>query len=114
MPDKSFYQHHVFICENLRDPEHARGCCKAKGSGELRDYLKQRVKELGLNGKSKIRINSAGCLDRCELGPVLVIYPEECWYHFQTKADIDEILQRHLIDGEPVERLSLQRNQIAL
>jgi (2Fe-2S) ferredoxin len=114
MSDRSYYSHHAFICENLRDPDHARGCCKAKGASELRDYLKSRVKELKLNGKSKIRVNSSGCLDRCELGPVLVIYPDECWYHFETREDIDEILQSHLIEGTPVERLKLKRNQVEL
>lgn len=113
MAEKSYYQHHVFVCENVRPDEHPRGCCKAKGATALRDYLKQRVKELKLNGKGKIRINSSGCLDRCELGPVLVVYPEECWYYAETKDDIDEILQSHLIDGKTVERLKLERNQNA-
>ncbi len=110
---RSFYQHHVFICDNQREEGHPRGCCAARNAAELRDYLKSRVKELHLNGKGKIRINKAGCLDRCELGPVLVIYPEECWYRPTNKADIDEILQKHLIEGEVVERLKLVRSQIS-
>lgn len=108
-----YYQHHVFICENQREAGHPRSCCVEKGSSELLSYLKSRVKELKLNGKGKIRINKAGCLDRCELGPVLVIYPEECWYRPQNKNDIDEILQQHLIEGTIVERLRLKRNQVA-
>ena len=114
MTERGYFQHHVFVCENLRDSSHERGCCKAKGASELRDYLKARVKELRLNGKGKIRVNSSGCLDRCELGAVLVVYPEECWYHFETKADIDEILQSHLIEGKIVERLKLARSQAQL
>ena len=108
----NFYHHHVFICENEREEGHPRGCCAKENASELREYLKERVKEQHLNGKGKIRINKAGCLDRCELGPVMVIYPEECWYRPQSKADIDEILQSHLIDGNIVERLKLKRNQI--
>ena len=112
MSNQNYYKHHVFICENERDEGHQRGCCKNKGSQDLRIYLKARIKELKLNGKGKIRINSASCLDRCELGPVIVIYPEECWYSPQNKTDIDEILQSHLLDGNIVERLRLRRNQI--
>lgn len=108
----SYYQHHVFICDNEREAGHPRGCCAEREAAALRDYLKSRVKELKLQGKGKIRINKAGCLDRCELGPVMVIYPEECWYRPQNKDDIDEILQRHLIEGEVVERLRLKRNQL--
>ncbi|MDG1287576.1 MAG: (2Fe-2S) ferredoxin domain-containing protein [Rickettsiales bacterium] len=111
MPEGSFYQHHVFICDNRRETGHVRGCCAEKNAEELRDHLKTRVKDLKLNGKGKVRINKAGCLDRCELGPVLVIYPEECWYRATSKADIDEILQTHLIEGKIVERLKLARNQ---
>ena len=112
MSDKSFFQQHVFICDNQRDEGHVRGCCAARGAAELRDYLKAQIKALKLNGKGKIRVNKAGCLDRCELGPVLVIYPEETWYRPQNKGDIDEILQRHLIAGEKVTRLQLSRNQL--
>ncbi len=70
----------------------------------MRDYLKARVKELGLEG---VRVNSAGCLDRCELGPVMVIYPEGIWYGVRAYEDLDEILREHLVGGRTVERLML-------
>ena len=101
----AFYEAHVFCCTNERPAGHPRGCCKAKGSEKLRDYMKARAKEVGL---SRVRINSSGCLDRCELGPTVVIYPEGVWYHVETRADVDEVLTRHLVQGERVERLMLQ------
>src|SRR5215470_13245170 len=91
-----FYQSHVFVCTNVRPDGHPRGCCKAKGAERLRDYMKARAKELGLKG---VRINTAGCLDRCELGPTMVIYPEGVWYAPKTTADIDEILAIHVRGG---------------
>ena len=100
-----FYRHHVFCCTNTRPPGHPKGCCMEKGSDKLRNYMKARAKELGLAGT---RINSAGCLDRCEHGPTMVIYPEGVWYAYRTTADIDEILETHLQRGGRVERLMLQ------
>jgi (2Fe-2S) ferredoxin len=100
-----YYQSHVFLCTNQRPDGHPRGCCKAKGSERLRDYMKARAKELGLKG---VRINTAGCLDRCELGPTMVIYPEGVWYAPKTTADIDEILERHLRQGGRVPHLMLK------
>src|SRR5437868_1199614 len=76
-----------------------------KGAEELRDYMKGKAKDLGLK---KVRINTAGCLDRCELGPTVVIYPEGVWYSIANKQDIDEILQTHLVEGGRVERLMLK------
>ena len=99
-----FYQRHVFCCVNERAEDHPRGCCKARGSQELRNYMKDRAKELGIK---RLRINNTGCLDRCELGPTMVIYPEGVWYSCTTKEEIDEVLQTHLIDGGRVERLQL-------
>jgi (2Fe-2S) ferredoxin len=100
-----FYEAHVFCCTNERPAGHPRGCCKAKGSEKLRDYMKARAKEFGL---TRVRINTSGCLDRCELGPTMVIYPEGVWYHVETRDDVDEVLQRHLIEGGRVERLMLK------
>jgi (2Fe-2S) ferredoxin len=97
-----YYEAHVFICTNERPADHPRGCCKAKGSEKLRDYMKARAKELGLKNT---RINTAGCLERCEIGPSLVIYPEGVWYQPTTNADIDEILATHLQGGGRVARL---------
>ncbi|HVI52778.1 MAG TPA: (2Fe-2S) ferredoxin domain-containing protein [Candidatus Sulfotelmatobacter sp.] len=100
-----YFRLHLFICTNQRPEGHPRGSCARSGSEKLRDYLKARAKELGLGD---VRVNSAGCLDRCELGPVLVIYPEGVWYGFKTHEDIDEILAAHLQGGGRVERLMLR------
>ena len=86
-----------------------------KGAAALRDHLKKqgKARRADLGGR-RIRVNQAGCLDRCELGPVMVIYPDNVWYHYETTADVDEILERHVIGGEPVERLRLTRAQAML
>ena len=99
----SYYRHHVFFCCNQRDD--GRPCCNAKGANALRDYAKQRVKELDLAGG--VRINQAGCLDRCEEGPCIVVYPEAVWYTYVDRADIDEIIEEHLQSGRVVERLRI-------
>lgn len=101
----SFYTHHVFFCTNQRSD--GRACCQDNGASEVRDYAKKRIKELGLAGEGKIRINSAGCLDRCDLGPVLVVYPEQTWYTFVDREDVDEIIDEHLVNGRPVPRLQI-------
>ena len=100
----AFFERHVFCCTNLRPETDARGCCAAKGSERLRNYMKARAKELGL---SRVRINASGCLDRCALGPAMVIYPEGVWYNYKTREDIEDILQTHLIEGGRVARLLL-------
>jgi (2Fe-2S) ferredoxin len=105
-PDPTpFFRLHVFACTNRRVDGHPRGSCAAKGSEPLRDYLKHRARELGV---ADVRINAAGCLDRCELGPNLVIYPEGVWYHYDTRADLDEILTTHIVGGGRVARLMLK------
>jgi (2Fe-2S) ferredoxin len=101
-----FFDNHIFVCNNRREPGHTRGCCAEKGSDELRDYMKQKIKDLKL---PKTRVNQAGCLDRCELGPCLVIYPEGVWYSPKNKSDIDAIINEHLLGGKIVERLALPR-----
>lgn len=100
-----YYRIHVFCCTNVRPSGHPRGSCSGRGSEPLRNYMKARAKELGLEG---VRINSSGCLDRCELGPVMVIYPEGVWYGYRTPEDVDEILTAHLLRGERVGRLLLR------
>lgn len=100
-----YFRLHLFICTNQRPEGHPRGSCARSGSEGLRDYLKARAKELGLGD---VRVNGAGCLDRCELGPVLVIYPEGVWYAVKTHDDIDEVLTTHLQQGGRVERLMLR------
>ena len=101
----SYYKHHVFFCTNKR--EDGSACCQDFDAQAMRDYLKAQVKARGLAGPGGVRINTAGCLDRCDLGPVLVIYPEAVWYTYVDREDLDEILERHLEGGEVVERLKI-------
>ena len=101
-----FYRRHVFFCVNEREPGHQRGCCAEKGSQALRDYMKDKAKEMGLK---QVRINQSGCLDRCELGPSVVIYPEGVWYRCATKEDVVEILETHVRDGGRVRRLMMDK-----
>jgi len=101
----SFYQKHVFFCTNQREPGAA--CCGNHQAQEMRDYTKARIKKLHLDGPGKMRINSAGCLDRCNEGPVIVVYPEEVWYTYVDQSDIDEIIDEHLVHGRVVERLKI-------
>ena len=101
----SHFKHHVFFCCNQREP--GESCCNAHGASEIQTYAKDRIGALGLNGKGQIRINKAGCLGRCDNGPVLVVYPDETWYTFIDKDDIDEIIAEHLQNGRVVERLKI-------
>ena len=104
-PAQPHFSHHVFFCCNQR--KNGSACCEDHGASELRAYAKDRVKQLGLSGEGKTRINQAGCLDRCELGPVLVVYPEGVWYTYVDRSDIDEIIEQHLQQGRVVERLRM-------
>lgn len=99
------YNHHIFVCENKRPDGHPKGCCADKGSMEIREHFKSRLKELGLN--ANVRANSAGCLDACEFGVSVVVYPEQIWYGAITKNDVEEIIQSHILNGNPVERLKI-------
>ena len=105
------FEKHIFICENKREPGHPRGCCHEKGSSEIKELFKKRLKELGLN--SKVRANTAGCLDACEFGPSVVVYPEQVWYGGVTKNDVEEIIQKHIINNAPVERLFIKDKRFA-
>ena len=97
------FQRHVFVCINERPADHPKGCCKAKGGVEVRDRLKA---ELTARGISKlVRANNAGCLDQCEHGVSVVVYPEQVWYGGVTVDDIPELVDKHLVGGEVVERL---------
>jgi len=99
-------ERHLFVCTNRREPGNPKGSCADKNSDALRDYFKR---ELAVRGKkSLMRANAAGCLDQCEHGPVLVVYPEQVWYTCPTVADAKEILESHLIGGVPVERLIIK------
>jgi len=99
-----YFRLHVFVCTNHRGPDAPRPGCGAHQADAAREHLKRRAKELGLKD---VRVNSAGCLGRCELGPLLVVYPDGVWYRFDGTADIDEILETHLGRGGRVERLLL-------
>ena len=99
------YERHVFVCTNERGPGHPRGCCSAKNSVSIREALKARCKLAGLG--ARVRINKSGCLDQCEHGPTIVVYPEAIWYGFVKMEDIEEIVQTHLIGGVPVERATI-------
>jgi len=101
----SYYKHHVFFCTNQRDE--GRACCQDFDAQAMRDYAKAKSKQMGINGEGGVRINSAGCLDRCSEGPVLVVYPDATWYSYVDEEDIDEIMEKHLKNGEIVERLKI-------
>lgn len=102
----SYYKRHIFFCTNQRADGSA--CCGKLGAQALRDYAKQRTKELGIAGKEGcVRVNSAGCLNRCDEGPVAVVYPDDVWYTYVDREDIDEIVDEHLLHGRVVERLKI-------
>ena len=101
----SYYERHVFFCCNQR--KEGAACCNDHGATEIRDYAKDKIKSLKLSGEGKVRINSAGCLDRCDEGPVMVVYPEAVWYTYIDREDIDEIVSEHLQHGRIVERLKI-------
>ena len=100
------FEKHVFICINERAPDDPKGCCSAKGSKDVASKFKEELHKRGLKGK--IRANKAGCLDMCELGPTVVIYPEGVWYRQVKVEDVVEIIESHLIGGKPVERLRVR------
>lgn len=99
------FARHVFVCINERAAGNPKGCCKSKGGVDVRDQLKAELTKRGLS--KTIRANNAGCLDQCEHGVTVVVYPEQVWYGGVTVADIQEIVEEHLIHGRVVERLLL-------
>ena len=103
-----FFEKHVFICTNRRDPSNPKGSCAAKGSEAIREEFKKQIYERGLKGR--MRANAAGCLDQCENGCTVVVYPEQVWYGHVKPEDVTEIIEEHLINGRLVERL-LMDNQ---
>jgi (2Fe-2S) ferredoxin len=92
-----YFDAHIFVCCNRRPEGHARGSCAARGSEALRDYMKVRVKEAGI---PHARVNLAGCLDRCEQGPCMVIYPAGIWYRVTSREDVDRVIEEHLVQGD--------------
>jgi (2Fe-2S) ferredoxin len=96
---------HVFICTNRRDENNPKGSCAQKGSEAIREAFKKQLHERGLKGR--MRANAAGCLDQCEHGCAVVVYPEQVWYGGVKPEDVAEIIDQHLIGGQPVERLRI-------
>jgi (2Fe-2S) ferredoxin len=103
IPSSSYYQRHIFFCLNERD--NGQACCAQHRAQAAFDRCKAQSKALGLSGAGKVRVNKAGCLDRCAGGPVAVVYPDAVWYSFVDESDIDEIVASHLRDGVVVQRL---------
>jgi len=101
--DKPYYERHIFFCLNER--KSGEECCARQAAQVGFDRCKLKVRELGLAGPAKVRVNKAGCLDRCAAGPVAVVYPEAVWYTYVDADDIDEIVESHLKNGQVVERL---------
>ena len=104
-PKQGYYKHHVFFCTNERAANDERGDCARHGAADALDYIKGRAHSMGLLGKGKVRINKAGCLDRCAQGPVCVVYPDNVWYQYVDRSDLDEILTEHLQTDRVVTRL---------
>ena len=98
-----YYQRHIFFCLNERT--NGENCCAHNGAQQAFDRCKMLVKQQGLMGPGKVRVNKAGCLDRCAGGPIAVVYPEGTWYTYVDESDIDEIVESHLKNGVVVERL---------
>jgi (2Fe-2S) ferredoxin len=99
------FEKHIFICCNQREPGHPRGCCDPDASDWLQKAFKKALAVRGL--QRRVRANRAGCLDQCEHGPTVVVYPDTVWYGRVTEADVDEIIDQHIVAGQPVERLRL-------
>src|SRR5262245_8227800 len=99
------FTHHIFVCCNTRQPGHSRGCCNPDGSCQLRELLKAEVKKRNLAGQ--VRVNQAGCLDQCEYGPNLVIYPQAIWYGHLKPQDVARIVDQTVINGHVIEELRI-------
>jgi (2Fe-2S) ferredoxin len=97
------FSRHVFVCTNERSGDDPRGSCQVRGGAEVRDRLKSELKKHRV--LKSIRVNNAGCLDQCQSGVAIVVYPEQVWYQHVTADDVPELVENHLIGGQPVERL---------
>lgn len=97
------FQHHVFVCVNQRKPDDPKGCCANRGGADVAEAFKEKLYAKGF--KRVVRPNKAMCLDQCAHGVVVVVYPEQVWYGHVTVADVDEIIEQHIVGGKPVERL---------
>lgn len=99
------FERHVFVCHNVRPEGAPRPSCTSDGTSDLHIQLQQSAKAAGLAGR--VRINKSGCLDQCEHGPTVVVYPEAVWYGHVRPEDAAEIVAEHLVAGRPVERLRI-------
>lgn len=99
----SYYQRHIFFCLNERP--NGEACCAQHDAQAAFERCKSQVKAADLAGPGQVRVNKAGCLDRCAAGPVAVVYPEAVWYSYVDASDIDEIVESHLKNGQVVQRL---------
>lgn len=100
------FQRHIFVCANQREPGHPRGCCDPGGDASLQKAFKKKLAERGIRGDI-VRANKSGCLEQCEHGPTVVVYPEAIWYGGVTEKDVDEIVESHILHGKPVDRLAI-------
>lgn len=103
------FQKHIFVCVNERPKEHPKGCCLHKGSAEVREKFKDELQKRGL--ASIVRANNAGCLDACEYGVSVVVYPEGVWYGGVQVNDVEEVIQEHILNGRIVERLTIKNSK---
>ena len=104
------FTHHIFVCCNRREPGHSRGCCDPDSNGRLREAFKAEIELRGL--KPLVRANSAGCLDQCELGPTVVIYPQAIWYGGVTVEDVPEIVEQSVVGNQVVQRLQIPTEKL--
>lgn len=103
----TYYRRHVFLCTNQKIA--GKQCCALSGGDTFFDYLKSKLLELDLHGPGNIRVSKSGCLGRCGSGPCIVIYPEGVWYSYSSLADIDQIIEGHLLAGVTVDQLLMDR-----
>lgn len=105
-----YYQKHIFFCNNLKDS--GKKCCSLGGADKAKDWAKEYLVSKSVWGPGKIRVSSSGCMGRCSLGPVMVVYPEGCWYKYTCKDDIETIIEHHLNSSEPLISLSIQGKEV--
>lgn len=104
------FTHHIFVCCNRREPGHSRGCCDPEGTEALRSAFKKEIERRGL--KPLVRANYSGCLDQCELGPTVVIYPQAIWYGGVRPADVPRIVEETIIGGRILEDLLIPADKL--
>ncbi len=104
------FTHHIFICGNQRACDHPRGCCDPQATGELREAFKQEIKSRKLG--PLVRANAAGCLEQCEFGPVVAIYPHGIFYGHVKPDDVSRIFDETIQHGKILEDLLIQEDEL--